>query len=470
MSTPVTVAELTAAVAPAVVHSVVKEHRHLAPAITAALDARGRTKITFADRSDFRRSLEALLRWWGWIEPLQLPKAEEQLLLAWLLDSPELSPVARVWAARIGRHPEQLYLVGDAPNWTARAEGLKRWTAGRPVNADPWRLFPAWFRDQLPVPPGTATPRMRRLELLAALQTDPSLWIGVRGEDEKTVWNSLREAGLKPWIHRRLPTAAKLPPRTNLAPLDAFQTGRLVIQDLASQAVAIVCDPDRGDRWWDVFGESGLNALHLASLMKGKGVVVSTFEHQGQRQRQRQKTSEWLGRGPFHNITTRVWDGRHTAGKSASYGGVLVDAPCSGVGGWRRYPEARWTIPPARIPELAASQLQSLAKASQGVRPGGTLVYTAATVTRSETTELVAAFLAAHQDFQLEPFPHPLEDAKSAGMVQLWPQLHDGDARFIARMVRTANTSKPPKAARAPTTHDHHNDDPAPDETQGSAQ
>ncbi len=443
-STAISLAELTAAIAPAVVHSVVKEHRWLAPAITAALLGRGKT--TFADRVGINRSLSALLRWWGWIDPLQLPRVDEQLLLGWLLDSSQLSPMARVWAARTGRHPEQLYSVGDAPSWTARAEGLKRWVAGRPVNADPWRLFPAWFRDQLPVPPGDATPRMRRLGLLAALQTDPSLWVAARGEDEKTIWNSLRETDLKPWIHRRLPSAAKLPPETDLGPFDAFQTSRLVIQDVASQAVAIVCDPDPGDRWWDVHAESGHHALHLASLMKGKGVVVSTFEQE----RRRQTTAEWLRRSAFHNITTRLRDGSHTSGKSASFSGVLVDAPCSAVGTWRRHPEARWTIPPARIPELAKVQLQSLATASRGVRPGGTLVYTAATVTRNETVELVAAFLASHPEFLLEPFPHPLDDATVGGMVQLWPQLHDGDARFIARMVRKPNVL--PTAAGAPTS------------------
>ena len=99
-------------------------------------------------------------RRWGWIEPLHMNRVEEQLLLAWLLDSVEVGAVAKVWAA-IGRHPDRLVPVGDAPNWTGRAEGLKRWTEGRAVNADPWRLFPAWLRDQLPVPPGDATPKMR---------------------------------------------------------------------------------------------------------------------------------------------------------------------------------------------------------------------------------------------------------------------------------------------------------------------
>jgi 16S rRNA (cytosine967-C5)-methyltransferase len=429
-------AELTAAIAPAVLHRVVREHKWLAPSIALALADRGRT--TAASRASIARSLGALLRWWGWIEPLHLSRIEEQLLLAWLLDSTEINALARVWAARARLNPDSLVPVGDAPNWTGRAEGLKRWIGARAVNADPWMLFPAWLRDELPVPPGVATPKVRRLEFLAALQTRPALWLGVRGADEKKAWSALREAGLKPWIHRHMPSAAKLPAETDLSLLDDYRAGRLVAQDIASQAVAQVCDPDAGERWWDVSGESGLVGQQLASLMRGKGLVVCTFEQD----RRRREAAMRLRRGPLHNVSTRLWDGRHAPGKTASYDGVVFDAVSSGVGSWRRHPDARWTITPDLIPKLAERQLQNLAVASHGVRPGGMLVYTVATVTRSETTGVVQAFLANHPHFQLDPFADPLEEGATGGMLQIWPHIQDGEARFIARLVRRANKEK----------------------------
>jgi 16S rRNA (cytosine967-C5)-methyltransferase len=439
------VAELTAAIAPAVLHAVMKEHQRLGPALASALAERDRARVK--DRFLITRSLEALLRWWGWIEPLHLKRIEEQLLLAWLLDSAEVGAIARGWAARIGRHADRLVPVGDAPNWTGRAEGLKRFTEGRPVNADPWRLFPDWMRDQLPVPPGEATPKIRKLEFLAALQSRPPLWVGVRGRDEKTVWTELRDADIKPWIHRRIPTAAKLPPDTDLSAFESFRQGQLVPHDIASQAVALVCDPDPGERWWDVNADNGLHSLHLAALMRGKGLVVSTFENE----RRRQATARKVRGTPFRNITTRLWDGRHVAGKAGSFHGVLVDAISSSIGGWRRKPDLRWTVFAGQIPELAARQLQWLDVASNGVRPGGTLVYTVATVTRRETVEVVNAFLASHADFKLEPFAHPLEDGTTGGTLQLWPQIHDGEARFVARMTRAAQaatvSSKKPTSA-----------------------
>ena len=175
--------------------------------------------------------------------------------------------------------------VGDAPGWTARAEGLKRWVGGRPVTADPWLLFPAWLRDQLPLPPGDTPAKARRLAFLFALQTRLPLWVGVRGAAEKAIWNEIREAGLKPWIHRHLTTAARFDPDTDLTSLRPCREGDLVIEDLASQALGKVCDPDPGERWWDAVGGTGLHALHLGALMEKKGTVVTTFEHDKRRQR-----------------------------------------------------------------------------------------------------------------------------------------------------------------------------------------
>jgi 16S rRNA (cytosine967-C5)-methyltransferase len=241
---------------------------------------------------------------------------------------------------------------------------------------------------------------------------------------------------LKPWIHRRVPSAAKLPRETDLGELDDYRAGRIVAQDLASQAVALVCDPDPGERWWDSTGEGGLHAQHLASIMQGKGAVVSTFDQP----RRRQEAALRLRGGPLHNVSTRVWDGRHVPGKAASYDGVVSGGECSAVGSWRRHPDARWTVTAEHIPGLVARQLKSLALASEGVRAGGTLVYTVATVTRSETVDVVQSFLGAHPEFALEPFPHPLEEGTTGGMLQIWPQTHDSEARFIARMVRRAGS------------------------------
>jgi 16S rRNA (cytosine967-C5)-methyltransferase len=407
--------------------------KRLEPALAEALETQ--REVRRGDRRLAARALGALLRWWGWIEPLRIVHVEEQLALAWLLDSNESDGVCRIWAERTGHSPDRMMAVGDAPGWTARAEGFKRWVGARAVNADPWLLFPVWLRDQLPLPPGDLPAKARRLAFLHALQTRWPLWIGIRGGLDKAIWNELREAGLKPWVHRRLATAARLEPDTDLSPLRAYREGELVIQDLSSQALGKVCDPDPGERWWDVHGGTGLHALHLGALMENKGTVVTTLEQE----KRRHETAARLRRYRFRNIASKVWDGRHLPGKAGTFDGVLLDAPCSGVGHWRRHPEVRWTTSGDDLPRLADQQRKLLDLACTALRPGGTLVYSVATATVCETQEVITAFLAAHPEFRLDPFPHPLDESRTTGAIQLWPHLHDGEARFMARMGRTTS-------------------------------
>ncbi|MCA1686600.1 MAG: hypothetical protein LC745_11635, partial [Planctomycetia bacterium] len=119
-----------------------------------AWELRNRRDLAAPDHRFVAQSVFALFRWHGWVEPLRLKTLRERLLLSWLLDAPTVHPVCRVWGKAVGRDASRLVALGDAPSWTARAEGLKRWVDGRSVNADPWRLFPAWLRDHLPTPGG----------------------------------------------------------------------------------------------------------------------------------------------------------------------------------------------------------------------------------------------------------------------------------------------------------------------------
>jgi 16S rRNA (cytosine967-C5)-methyltransferase len=422
--------------------AVLGEGKHADRAIAGALRSRARQlrgpALGLPDQRFISQSIFALFRWRGWIDPLRLQRPEARLLLAWLLDAPAVHPVCRVWARAIGRDPGQLVALGDAPNWTARAEGLKRWLGGRAVTADPWRLFPGWLRDHLPMPPSGAPPKLRYLELLHALQARPALWVRaqVSGGEAGTgaLWAELREAGLKPWIHRQVPTAARLPADADVHHLAAFQRGALEIQDLAAQAVAVGCDPDPGDRWWDVCAGAGGKALHLAALMSGKGVVVATDVNAARLKEAVRRAR----RSPFRNLTTKAWGGHRVAGKPASFDGVLVDAPCSAIGTWRRNPDARWTTPRDAIARLAEIQSQIVDAAARGVRCGGILFYAVCTLTPAETLGVVRPFLDAHPNFRLDPFPHPLSGTPTDGTLLIWPQDADTDAMFLARMVRTS--------------------------------
>jgi len=432
-------------VALAVERAVFEEGRRADKAI--AFQLRFRRDLAAPDHRFISRAVFALFRWKGWIDTLHLDRPEARLMLAWMLDSPAFHPACRIWGKAIGRDADRMVVVGDAPNWTARGEGWKRLNEGRPVSADPWRLFPDWLREHLPMPPGGGPPKMKYLELLQSLQARPPLWVRAQGADEKATWAELGESGLKPWVHRKVTRAAKLEADADVHHLPAFERGDLEIQDLASQAVAMACDPDPGERWWDACAGAGGKSLHLAALMKGKGLVVATDVHEGPLREAVRRAR----RSPFRNITTRPWDGKHVVGKAGKYDGVLVDAPCSAIGTWRRNPDARWTLDPEAVHRLAALQAEILRAAAAGVRTGGTLVYSVCTLTIAETQGVLRPFLAERPEFQLDPFPHPLTGEATDGTLQIWPQESDTDAMFVARMVRVAPKVKPtPKSKPEP--------------------
>ena len=108
----------------------------------------------------------------------------------------------------------------------------------------------------------------------------------------------------------------------------------------------------------------------------------------------------------------------------------LVDAPCSGVGTWQRNPDARWTTSVEDVRELAAVQAALLARAAQSVKPGGRLVYSVCTLTRSETSAVADGFGGAHPDF--EPAPLAIAAAPGVSRLELLPQELDANAMFIA--------------------------------------
>ena len=286
-----------------------------------------RRDLTADDHRQVAGAVFSWFRWRGWIEPLRLPTIAERLLVCSLLDAPTVPPICRTLAKQAGRDPRMLVAIGEAPDWPTRVSTLKRLLNNANFNGDPWRLFPEWFRDVLPMPPGDETPKRRFAALIWALQKKPTLWVRVQGRSEKDVWAELRDDGVTPWVHRRITHAARLVEEVDVYHLPAFQRGELEIQDLASQCVGLICDPDPGERWWDACAGAGGKALHLASLMNGKGVVVATDTIE----RKLREISRRSKRSPFRNISPKVWDGKGAAGKAGSFDGVLVERAVLGA-------------------------------------------------------------------------------------------------------------------------------------------
>ena len=397
-------------------------------------ELRQRRDLAAPDHRFLSQAIFSLFRWRGWTEPLKLATTAERLLFSMLLDGSDVPPPCRIWARQAGLDPARLFPLGDAPTWAAKGESFRRLLGGGNIMVDPWRLFPDWLREHLPEPPGGGSTKTRYVSLLQTLQTRPPLWVRSQSGDSARSWAELKRLGIKVWVHRRVLESARLDADVDIYHLPPFERGELEIQDLASQAVAIACDPDPGERWWDACAGAGGKSLALAARMQGKGLVVATDVQANKLK----ETVRRARRSPFRNITTKEWDGKHVAGKPGSFDGVLADAPCSAIGTWRRNPDARWSIDRHAIARLAEVQSQVLSAAALGVKKGGTLVYSVCTLTIAETTEVVDRFLNGHPNFKLDPFPHPLSGEVTDGRLQIWPQDSDTDAMFIARMTRLA--------------------------------
>jgi 16S rRNA (cytosine967-C5)-methyltransferase len=389
--------------------------------------------FSLVDRLFVSRSIDSLFRWWGWIEPLRLDPIEARLLVAVLLDRSDVPEACRAWARQIGVDPRCLSPIGNAPSWARRAEAFRRLVEQPRAATEPWALFPRWLRDELLEPPGTQPLKHRVADLLLTLQQPSPNWVRVFKGQPEAIWNELRGAGCPPRVHPHHPDAATLDPGTILQMLGPFRRGDLVSQDLSSLAVIAACDADPGERWWYAGKPRGERAILLADRMSGKGtLIVAELDA-----RNRARTARIAQKGPYSNVATRIWDGRHVVGKPGTYHGVLLEPPSSCLGLWRRDPTLRWLTDRAHLDRLVEQQAGLLRAVAAGIRPAGVLIYAVPSLVRSETTAQVERFLSEQPDFQLEPFPDPIDGTPTDGTFALWPGRADTEAWFVARFIRS---------------------------------
>jgi len=322
-------------------------------------------------------------------------------------------------------------------NWLEPAQSLQRRVAaalglqdrferdplGMKAAALAARAVPGWLKGEMDL--GAA--------FLRSLQREPTLWIRAKAGAARVV-----AAALGSCEEPVLPGAVRAPAglsalryrgAADLHRAPDFQSGLFEIQDLSSQLVGHACAPGPGETWWDACAGEGGKALHLSDLMGNKGLIWATDRSARRLSVLRKRAA----RAGMFNYRSAVWTGAAAAPFGAKCDGVLVDAPCSGVGTWQRNPDARWTTAPADVAELAAVQAALLGRAAASVRPGGRLVYSVCTLTRSETAAVADGFEAAHPGFE----PAALPIAGAGARIELLPQDLDANGMFIAAWRRT---------------------------------
>ena len=399
---------------------------------------RARRHFSDSDRGAILDLLYTLLRhrarlgWW--LARLGKTDTPRNRLLAWL-------------ALGQGKTPDQIKRLFDgAKRAPAAITGpeyalLVEVRGGTLTHAD----MPEEVR--LECPPWAVAPLQRRfgpdfgVEMAATLVPPPlDLRVNPVKSTRDSVLRGLKAMGLRAEATKLAPYGIRLRERLSLARLAGLKTGEIEIQDEGSQLVAHLLDTKPGDRVVDFCAGAGGKTLAIAAQMQNKGHVIACDINQARLKR----CAERVRRAGLHNVETRVlssetdqWVKRHKGG----FDRVLVDAPCSGTGTWRRNPDARWRAPELGLPALVALQARILASAARLVKPGGRLVYATCSVLCEENEEQVAAFLAAHPSFHNVPLREaalhlPLEP--KGDHLALTPARHETDGFFAVVLQRAA--------------------------------
>lgn len=230
------------------------------------------------------------------------------------------------------------------------------------------------------------------------------------------------------------PWGVRLPPDTAVSADPAFAQGLVEVQDEGSQLIALACEVKGGSLAVDLCAGAGGKSLALSAAAPDARVIACDTN--------RPRLSKLLPRAERAGavIETRLLDPPREAESLADLAGradlVLVDAPCSGSGTWRRNPEGRWRLTPQRLERLLDLQQRVLNLAAPLVRPGGHLVYAVCSLLKREGAGQAAAFLSRHSGFRAEDIG--MEFGRLDGTGRLLTPAHDRtDGFFIARFRST---------------------------------
>jgi 16S rRNA (cytosine967-C5)-methyltransferase len=195
--------------------------------------------------------------------------------------------------------------------------------------------------------------------------------------------------------------------------MDSYRQGRFEVQDAGSQLVLESAGVAPGGRWLDACAGAGGKSLQLAALLGPQGRVTA-------RDARPEPLEELRARAARAGLGGRITTGE-APDPPGGFDGVLVDAPCSGSGTWRRAPHLRWVTTPAGVESAARLQLRLLLENAPRVRRGGVLVYATCSLCRSENERVAAAFLGQATGLVAAAQPS-----------RLMPWEHDGDGFFAA--------------------------------------
>ncbi len=297
--------------------------------------------------------------------------------------------------------------------------------------------MPDWLTDKIDAAFGK-----RADAELAALQGEAPLDIraNVLKTTRDAVLAELTAEKLKAAPTSLSPMGVRITGRTTLGNHDGFKDGRFEVQDEGSQLVSMLADAAPGQSVIDLCAGAGGKTLAIAAAMKNTGRIIACDVAIKRLERAKLR----LRRAGVHNATLRVLEtnDKWIKRQNESFDRVVIDAPCSGVGSWRRHPDARWRFTPDSLANLTATQDELLDQAAPLVKKGGRIVYITCSLLPDENQDRITAFLARNAQFRVLPVGDVWKSVLGTSaptdqdMLTLTPAAHNTDGFFVALLER----------------------------------
>lgn len=354
------------------------------------------------DRRLYRELLYTSLRFLPWIEPL-------------LASDPDRAAAMVAWLAA-DLPSTHLYRSELLADWPPSPDTLSE--KADLLNLDPSTLLPTWLREECP--------EAFNPDELDCLHRRASLWLRLQTRDAKLLTDECDQRG---WTWRQsdlLPDAIEILSEADATQTDAYRHGAFEIQDLGSQLILNTAAITPGGQWLDACAGAGGKSLQLDRLLGPSGHVTA----HDIRPHALRELNHRAQRSHLRNISTTTTLG------NAHYDGILIDAPCSGSGTWRRAPHLKAVTTPKLIADYAARQLELLEHYAPLLRPDGQLIYATCSLNRSENEHVVAEFLSQYPDFSVIPPKRAFGYLSGPHGLLILPSRHNTDGFFTAILAR----------------------------------
>ncbi|MCE8428065.1 MAG: 16S rRNA (cytosine(967)-C(5))-methyltransferase RsmB [Candidatus Methanoperedens sp.] len=223
--------------------------------------------------------------------------------------------------------------------------------------------------------------------------------------------------------------------KENIFRTNAFRNGDFEVQDEGSQLITLLAGARQGECVIDACAGNGGKTLFLSGRMQNTGIVIASDNNPSKFRNLRRRADR---AGAFNIKTATIDELLQYTGRADR---VFIDAPCSGMGVFRRNPDSKWRLRKQDILELSKKQKEILKSYSSFVKPGGWLVYATCTISREENEDVVWDFLEKNECFHLIP-PSEVDPgifgrfASQDGFFRSMPHIHGTDGFFGAVMMR----------------------------------